>query len=308
MPTRLTVTGSTWVTLDVRRLYFHSDDLSAFAESRFTDRYVKLVFPKPGVPLPEPLHLRALRGTVPPEELPDVRTYTALFPDVTAGTLAIDFVIHGDEGVAGPWAAAAEPGDTLLVNGPGGAYAPDPDADWHLLVGDESAMPAIMAAIDVLPADAVARIVLLVDAADGEPALDLPAGATVTYVHRESSAATHDADGASEPDADASGGGPLLAAVRDLDWPDGRVQAFVHGEAGETMHSLRPYLMRERGLTRDQVSISGYWRRGRTEDGFRKWKAELAEAEGEPPRGGGRPGGGRPGGGRPGGPRVPVGN
>ncbi len=297
MPTRLTVTGSTWVTLDVRRLYFRSDDLSAFAESGFTDRYVKLVFPKPGVPLPEPLDLRALRGTVPPDELPDVRTYTALFPDVSAGTLAIDFVIHGDEGVAGPWAAAAEPGDTLLVNGPGGAYAPDPEADWHLLVGDESAMSAIIAAIDVLPADAVARVVLLVDAADGEPSLDLPAGATVTYVHRAH--AGHD----TSDDRDDPADGPLLAAVRDLDWPDGHVQAFVHGEAGEVMHGLRPHLMRERGLTRDQVSISGYWRRGRTEDGFRKWKSELAAAEGEPQRGGGRTGGGRPGG-----PRVPVGS
>ena len=50
--------------------------------------------------------------------------------------LTIDFVVHGDDGVAGPWAAAAQPGDELLLHGPGGAYAPDPDADWHLMVGD----------------------------------------------------------------------------------------------------------------------------------------------------------------------------
>ena len=153
MSTTLTVTDTDWITPVVRRIHFRSDDLSAFADSSFTDRYVKIVFRKPGVVYPEPLNVRELRGVLPPEDMPDVRTYTALFPDVAAGTLAIDFVIHGDEGVAGPWAAAAQPGDTLLVNGPGGAYRPDPTADWHLLAGDESALPAITAAMDVTPGE-----------------------------------------------------------------------------------------------------------------------------------------------------------
>ena len=47
----------------------------------------------------------------------------------------------------------------------------------------------------------------------------------------------------------------------------------------EIMHGVRPHLLRERGLSRDQVSISGYWRRGRSEEGFRAWKSELARAE-----------------------------
>jgi hypothetical protein len=61
------------------------------------------------------------------------------------------------------------------------------------------------------------------------------------------------------------------------------VHAFVHGEAEETMRGLRPLLLKEKGLTRDQVSISGYWRRGRTEEGFRAWKSEFAQAEGAEP-------------------------
>ncbi|GAA2250429.1 siderophore-interacting protein [Herbiconiux moechotypicola] len=259
MPTtHLTVTETLWLTPVIRRVRFRSDDLSAFAESRFTDRYVKLVFPKPGVQLPEPLDVRALRGVLPPEQMPDVRTYTALHPDVEAGTLDIDFVIHGDSGVAGPWAAAAAPGDTILVNGPGGAYRPDPDADWHLLAGDESAVPAISAALEALPRDAVAHVILLVAEPGAEPPLDLPAGATVQHLYG------HDS---------------LEAAVRALDWPVGRVHAFVHGEAQEVMHGIRPYLLKERGLERGQVSISGYWREGRTEEGFRAWKSELAKAE-----------------------------
>ena len=113
MPTHLTVTRTEEVTPVLRRVWFSSEDLTAFADSEYTDRYVKLVFLRPGVSYPEPLDLRALRGTIPPEDMPVVRTYTALFPDVDRGTLAIDFVIHGVDGVAGPWAAAARPGDRL---------------------------------------------------------------------------------------------------------------------------------------------------------------------------------------------------
>lgn len=264
--TRLTVTSTQWVTPSLRRLWFHSDDLSAFAGSEDTDRYVKLVFPKPGVELPEPLDLRALRGQLPAEDMPAVRTYTALFPDVDAGTVAIDFVIHGDEGVAGRWAAGAEPGDDVLANGPGGAYRPDPSADWHLLAGDESALPAITAALAALAErpDAVpVRVVAVVDSPEHQPVLPLPAGAEVTWVHRS------------------AGGGDqaLEVAVRAVEWLPGQVHAFVHGEASMVMHGIRPYLLRERRLGRAQVSISGYWRHGRTEEGFRAWKSEQAAAE-----------------------------
>ena len=260
VPTRLTVTGTETLTSSLRRVWFRSEDLSAFADSTHTDRYVKLVFPKPGVEYPEPLDMRVLRQTLPPEDMPVVRTYTALFPDVDAGTLAIDFVVHGDDGVAGPWARRAAPGDVLLANGPGGAYRPDPDADWHLFVGDESAVPAITAALAVLPEDAVSRVVVLVDSPAEEPELPVPAKGELRFVHR-------------------SADGDLLAALQALDWPAGRVHVFAHGEAQEIMQRVRPYLFGERGLAREQVSVSGYWRRGRTEEGFREWKSELARRE-----------------------------
>jgi NADPH-dependent ferric siderophore reductase len=266
MPTtRLAVTGATWITPTLRRLHLQSDDLSAFSDSGFTDRYLKLVFPKPGVVYPDQIDVRELRGTMPAEDLPVVRTYTALHPDVAAGTLDIDFVVHGDEGVAGPWAANARPGDILLANGPGGAYRPDPADDWHLLAGDESAVPAIAAALEVLPVEAVARVVVLVESAEHEPRFDLPHGASVVFVHRDG----------------ASGEGLLAEAVRAVDWLEGRAHAFVHGEAEEVMRGIRPYLRTERGLGREQLSISGYWRRGRTEESFREWKTDFARAEGE---------------------------
>lgn len=258
--TRFTVTGTSTITPTIVRVHLRTDDLSAFAESRHADRYVKLVFPKPGVELPEQVDLRTLRGTMPPEDLPTVRTYTALNPDITAGTIDIDFVVHGDDGVAGPWAARAQPGDTLIASGPGGAYTPDPTADWHLLVGDESAIPAISAALGQLHPDAAAQVVLLIESPGHEPALELPRRAVVTHVYRAE-------------------GGSLTGVVGALDWPTDNVHAFVHGEAEETMKGLRP-LLRARGLGRDRLSISGYWRRGTSEDGFRQWKAQLAREEG----------------------------
>ena len=76
---------------------------------------------------------------------PRRRTYTVRRWDEAAGELTLDFVSHGDEGLAGPWAAAAVPGDQIALQGPGGEYAPDPAADWHLFAGDASALPAIAA-------------------------------------------------------------------------------------------------------------------------------------------------------------------
>jgi NADPH-dependent ferric siderophore reductase len=237
MTIQLVVTRSETLTPGMVRVHFRSDDLSAFSDSLHTDRYVKLVL-----------------GT--PEE-PVVRTYTALAPDLAAGTLAIDFVVHGDEGYAGPWAAAASPGDTLEVRGPGGAYAPDPTADWFLLAGDESALPAIRAALAALPDGARGEVVVEVPSDEHRQHLTLPDQVYVTWVET----------------------GGLADAVRALPWREGRVHAFVHGEAHEVMHGIRPYLLKERAVPRDDVSISGYWRRGRTEETFRDWKRELAAAE-----------------------------
>ena len=69
---------------------------------------------------------------------------------------------------------------------------------------------------------------------------------------------------------------PLVAAVKEAQWLPGQVQVFMHGEAQAVMHNLRPYIRKERGVDAKWASISGYWRRGRTEETFRQWKAELA--------------------------------
>ena len=228
-----------------------------YINNDFVDRYVKIVFPQPGVDYPEPLDLWAIRETLPREQWPYTRTYTVRWVDTAGGELAIDFVVHGDEGLAGPWAAKAEPGDSLIFTGPGGAYNPDPAADWYLLAGDEAALPAMAAVIDSLPEHARGLAFIEVGSEADIQELAAPAGFELVWLQRGGVAA-------GETDQ-------LVEAVRNAAWPEGRVNVFAHGERGY-MKGLRDVLFRERGLDRSQVSLSGYWAKGRVEDVFQAEK------------------------------------
>jgi NADPH-dependent ferric siderophore reductase len=259
--TTLEVRRTERLTPHMIRVVFGGDDVAAFPDTPYTDRYVKLQFPRPGVRYREPFDLEAIRAELPREQWPVTRTYTVRGLDHTAGELTIDFVHHGDEGLAGPWAASARPGDVLRLVGPGGAYAPDPGAQVHLLVGDESALPAIGAACERVPAGVpVLAVVEVGDAAEHQV---LAGDVVVTWLHRDPAAPTR-----------------LVDAVRALEFPQGRLQAFVHGEAGQ-VRDVRRHLVDERGVPREALSVSGYWRRGRDEDGWRADKAaERADGEG----------------------------
>ena len=161
--TDLTVLRREQLSPHMVRIIAGGPGFAGFVNNDYVDRYVKIVFPQPGVEYPDPLDLWAIRETMPRSQWPHTRTYTVRWVDPAAQELAIDFVIHGDEGLAGPWAASAQPGDRLTFTGPGGGYNPDPAADWYLFAGDESALPAIGAAIESLPEDARGLALLEVD-------------------------------------------------------------------------------------------------------------------------------------------------
>src|SRR4051794_1645612 len=117
-PARLTVLRTESVAPSMVRVVFGGDGFSLFSErdkalhpagARFTDEYVKLVFLAEGFDYPEPLDLDVVRATLPQEARPVLRTYTIRWIDHEARELAIDFVVHGDAGIAGPWAANAHP-------------------------------------------------------------------------------------------------------------------------------------------------------------------------------------------------------
>ncbi|WP_432494629.1 siderophore-interacting protein [Kineococcus gypseus] len=243
----------------VVRVVLGGEDL-ADLRAEHADSYVKLVLPAPGTVLDEPLDVAAVRASRPREQWPLVRTYTLRAVDPARGEVTIDFVHHGDEGVAGPWAAAARPGDVVHLLGPGGAYSPDPRAPWHLLVGDASALPAIAASLERLPAGALAVAVVQVhDAAEEQP-LACPGELRLHWQHR------------AEPDPEG-----LLELLRSLELPAGAPHAFLHGEA-DGVRAVRRWARTELGVPRELLSASGYWRRGRTEDGWRAEKPQWAAA------------------------------
>lgn len=239
------------------RIVAGGDGFEDFTNNDFVDRYIKLVFPQPGVEYDSPLDLWSIRETMPREQWPFTRTYTVRWVDAAARELAIDFVVHGDEGLAGPWAAKAQPGDTLTFTGPGGAYNPAPEADWYLFAGDEAALPAIAACVESLPAEATGLAFLEVDSDADIQQIAAPAGVEVHWLTR---------NGVTAGDSDL-----LVQAVADAEWPDGRVDVFAHGERGY-MKALRDVLFKQRGLDRKQVSLSGYWAKGRVEDVFQAEK------------------------------------
>jgi len=249
----------------MRRLVFTGSDLVCLHDLPYTDHYVKILFAPPGCSYRWPFDPDALRAAEPAERWPVTRTYTVRCYDQASNEMTIDFVVHGDEGLAGPWAARAVPGDQIGFYGPGGGYAPDQQADSHLLVGDEAALPAIAAALDRLGDHARAAVYVEVEGSQDEQVLSSSPQVAVTWVHRRQ-----------RPYGEA-----LAAVVRAAGVPAGDVQAFVHGNA-EMIRRMRRFLFHEVGFNRQRVSMSGYWRTGQTEDGWQAGKRAFnAELEAE---------------------------
>ena len=253
----LTVLHGQWLSPHTVRITAGGPGFDALRMNEFTDKYAKIIFADPGLGLTPPYDLAALRESLPPDRQPVARTYTLRRTDVRRQQLAIDFVVHGDEGIAAPWAAHAQPGDILILSGAGGAYHPDPSSDWHLLAGDESALPAICSAIEALPGKA--RGIVYLETCDPGEYLDapLPSGMEVSWLRRPQPG--------SQPQllADALLAGP---------WLSGRADVFIHGER-ESMKAVRSALKARLG-DGDQLSLSGYWASGRTEDVFQSEKRQ----------------------------------
>jgi NADPH-dependent ferric siderophore reductase len=236
-----TVTDAFWLTPGVVRIVVGGPELEGFAAGAYTDHYVKCRFDG------------------------KTRSYTVRDWDPERRLLTLDFVVHGDRGIAGPWAAGATPGDTLELSGPGGAYAPSPEADWHLMVGDEAVLPAIAVSLSRVPAGVPVFVVIEVDGAEHRQPLKSPGNLQIVWVYRSAGAGE-------DPSLQ-------LGAVRSLALPAGTGHAFVHGEA-TIVRLIRRHLVLERGLAPESLSVSGYWKLRRTDEEWRAEKREwLAQAE-----------------------------
>jgi NADPH-dependent ferric siderophore reductase len=183
-------------------------------------------------------------------ELPDgtrapIRTFTPRYHDDTRRELTLDVVLH-DHGAATDWARAAEVGDEAAISGPGRSEEIDDEARSHLLVGDESAIPAIGQLLEAIDPGDLVDVHIEITAPDA--AVELPAhpNATVTW---------H----GSVPDA--APGTAMVSAVEAVaELPD---SVWVAGEAA-AVQRIRTHLFDERGRTRANVTARGYWKHGRS--------------------------------------------
>ena len=244
------------------RVVLEGGDLADLEMPDATDAYVNAAFRPAGAPYDEVFDPQSVRDTYPDAEPPARRRYTVRAWDPDAHRLTIDFVVHGDSGVAGPWAAHAQAGDVLVFTGPSGGYRPDASADWHLMLGDESALPAIAASLEALPAGAHAVVRVVCDGPAHEIDLSSPADVDLAWLHRH---------------GDERDESLLLAAAEAVDFGRGTPFGFVHGEADE-IRGVRRHLLQDRGLTRQHLSCSPYWRRTMSDEAWRRIKRDYVAA------------------------------
>lgn len=207
-------------------------DLEEFVSLGFDD-HIKLFFPD---------------GTLDPAGTANVlsRDFTPRRHDPVTNTLQIDFAIH-DAGPATRWAAQAKPGATLTLGGPRGSFIIPMGYDWHLLIGDETGLPAIGRRLAELPAGARAIVIGEVDGAADEIAFETKANATIAWAHRNGHA-----PGASDA---------LSKTLATLNFPGGDYYAWIACESLQAK-ALRRQLIANHGANPKWMRAAGYWRRG----------------------------------------------
>lgn len=246
MPTdyQVRVRSNDRLTPNMRRIVLHGPELAGFPEHQ-EGGYVKLVF-------------------APPEEggKPTLRSYTIRAFDAAEQALTLDFVDHGDEGPASAWANHSEPGDPITIRGPGEPKLAAPDADWFLLAGDMSALPALAVNLENLPDDARGYALIEVLSEDDRQAIDHPEGIELRWLVN--------------PDPERPNA-LLDEHVRALPWLPGTPYPWFAGEFS-TMRSMRRYFRDESGIDRRAMYCSCYWKMGDTDEGMKRAKKLDPEA------------------------------
>jgi NADPH-dependent ferric siderophore reductase len=235
------------VTPHLLRVTLGGPDLADFESASFDD-HVKVFFPPPGAERPALPTLGANGPEFPEgEPKPVARDFTPRRFDRAAGELDLEFVLN-HPGPASQWAAQARVGQWLGIGGPRGSFVVPTGFDWHLLIGDDTALPAIARRLEELPAGARAAVVLEVADRAAQIAFDTRADVHEVWRFRA--------------EADAAEGDALLNAVRDLPLPSsGDGYVWAAGEA-LSMRAVRQHLTGERGVDKSRIRAAAYWKRG----------------------------------------------
>ncbi|GAA1769379.1 siderophore-interacting protein [Agromyces humatus] len=231
-----------FLTSDYVRVRLEGDALRGF-DSLGADDHIRVFFPAADAGDIAPLTVDELRAS------PN-REYTPLAWDAEAGVLELEFLVHGDEGIAGRWAADAPIGASAGVGGPRGSLVLEGEPDAWLLAGDETALPAIRRHVGRMSRTAIGLVVIEAagDGADYE--LDTPDDVRVEWLRRD-------------PAAPAAVLGERLAALTADDRPTGDVFAFIAAE--QAIVKPGRALLERWSIDADHAVVKGYWRRGEAE-------------------------------------------
>ncbi|MGH6638220.1 MAG: siderophore-interacting protein [Polaromonas sp.] len=228
------------------RITLTGEDLRGFVSASFDD-HVKVYFPTDGASVPSlpsvgPDGISFAEGA----PRPAARDYTPRRYDPQALELDIDFVLHGD-GPAATWAAQAQAGQMLGVGGPRGSFVVPTAFDWHLLIGDETALPAIARRLEELPAGSRAMALIEVPDATAETALPGSAHASLRWLHRNG--------------IEAGRSNLLEQAARELVLPEGQGYVWVAAES-VAARAVRELMVTLHGIDKSRIRAASYWKRG----------------------------------------------
>ncbi|APE34363.1 NADPH-dependent ferric siderophore reductase [Nocardia mangyaensis] len=257
------------------RITLLGDDPAALVDVG-PDQYTKVFFPLPGQQRPVvPPPLDADSGVMswyqqylamPDDTRPPMRTYTVRAVRPELGELDIDFVLHPEHaGPASEWASRAAAGDEIgFLCPPHALYSPQAGAAWQLLVGDETAIPAIGAIVEQLGCGTTLRAFVEVAGVEDEQRFQTSGDVRIEWV----------------PRGDRARGEAVVDAVRAAEFPDGAPYAWISGES-DLVKFTRRHLVRDRAIDKQSITFTGYWRKGRTEEDNGREKVRRAAA-GEP--------------------------
>ncbi|MCX2524490.1 siderophore-interacting protein [Larsenimonas rhizosphaerae] len=262
-PRLLDVLSVTRLTPRMMRVVLGGEALAGFPDDA-PGGHIKAFFPRDHQHEPSLPTLTA-DGPVWPaaEERPITRTYSVRHMDCERQELAIDFVLHGDDGPASRWALSATPGDRLGIAGPGGPLPLLKPASRYVLAGDLTAVPAIAALLEALPEDATGDVFIeAVDPADTLP-LAHPESIQVHWLYRETLSA---------------GESPLLInAVKALGITDPEGLFGWAGGENSAVLAIREYMRHQLGMSKKQVYAVPYWKDQFTEERYHEERHRIMD-------------------------------
>ncbi|MGD1907443.1 MAG: siderophore-interacting protein [Leptolyngbyaceae cyanobacterium] len=216
----------------MRRIVLRGDDLKDFPIGQ-ESAHVKVIVPQPGETKPKLAFSFGAKKWM--------RSYTVRAFDAEQYRLTIDFSVNNHRGVVADWAVQAKPGDYLGIGGPGPVKHTDLAADWHLIVGDFSALPALAATVEKLPNNAKGYVLAQVPTVEDQQHINVPPHLHFQWIVN--------------PDVLRN---ELLQHVQQIDWMDGQPAIFIAGEASQ-VKAIHGYVESQPGYQKDKTYASAYW-------------------------------------------------